>query len=283
MPHRTVAVTLLSALLCLAGCSADADVARPAKPRDLPTPYAGPLFIGPAEARNDTERQTGAAGRVVECTTQVSGDFRPGRYEGGETGGTPESGLETGLDEGAFDGPQQGYLLERQEGDRALFIYRVDGVAKMAIVLLDGPALGAPAGWHPESWAHCNPSELPDKALRTGGLEIWTDAEGRRVATDQIQSGRGAEHCGWTAMTFLTLNDDQEHQYVRRAKREYVGDYFDERYRAAVPLPKDAIDTGYRRDGRHLWLSADRTRAYVGKPGAAVELWPRTTQLLACA
>lgn len=286
MYSRTVAVVLLVALAGLSGCGREdgVDVARPAEPSDAVAPYIGPLYVGPEDARNETERKTGAAGRVISCTTRIGGGFRPGRYEGGETGRSPESGRKTGLDEGTLDGPQQGYLLERQESERALFTYRVDGVAKMAVVLLDGPALGGPAGWHPESWAHCDPSEFPDAALRPGSLEIWTDDQGRRAPTYEIRSSRGAAHCDWTDMTFLTLDEDEEHQYVRRAQTEYVGDFFAERYRTAVPLPRDAVDSGYRRDGRQLWLSADRKRAYVGRPGAAtVELWPRTTQMLGCA
>ncbi len=276
-------VVLLVVVAGLWGCGRQ-DVARPAGPSDGAPLYTGPLHVGPDEARNDTERETGAAGRIVECATRVVGNFRPGRYEGGETGPTPETGLATGLDEGFVSGPQQGYLLERQEGDRALFTYRVDGVVKMAVVLLDGPALGAPAGWHLESYARCNPAEFPDEALWHDGWEIWTDAGGRRVPTYDVVSARGPEHCDWTAMTFLTLDENEEQAYVRRARTEYVGDYFAEPYRDGAELPGNAVDTGYRRDGRQLWLSPDHERAYVGEPGAnSVELWPRTTQPLWCA
>lgn len=285
MNSRIVAVVLLVALAGLSGCGREdgVDVPRPVGPADAPTPYAGPLYVGPDEARDSTDRETGAAGRIVQCTTRVVGNFRPGRYEGGETGRTPESGLQTGLDEGFVVGPQQGYLLERQEGDRALFTYRTDGLVTMAVVLLNGPALGTPAGWHMESWARCNPSEFRDEELWADGWEIWTDTEGRRVPTYEVVSARGPEHCDWTTMTFLTLGENEEHPYVRRALAEYAGDYFAEPYRGAVELPGDAVDTGYRREGRHLWLSPDRKRAYVGAPGGSVELWPRTTQPLWCA
>lgn len=283
MLRRIVAVAVLAVLTGAAGCAEQQNVSRPAEPADARTPYAGPLYIGPDEARTSTEREAGAAGRIVQCTTRVVGDFRPGRYEGGETGRTPESGLETGLDEGFIVGPQQGYLLERREDDRVLFTYRTNGVVTMAVVLLNGPALGAPAGWHLESYARCNPSEFPDEDLWGDGWEIWTTADGRRP-TYEIQSFRGAEHCNWTAMTFLTLGENEEQAYVRQARAEYVGDYFAEPYRKAVELPGDAVDTGYRREGRHLWLSPNRLRAYVGKPGSgSVELWPRTTQPLWCA
>lgn len=282
---RIVAVVLLVVLAGLSGCGREdgVDVARPAEPSEAGTPYAGPLYVGLDDARNATDRETGAAGQIVQCTTRVTGDFRPGRYEGGETGPTPKVGLQTAFDEGYIEGPQQGYLLERQEGDRVLFTYRIDGVVKVATVLLNGPAQGAPAGWHLESWARCDPSEFRDEELWADGWEIWTDTEGRRVPTYEVFSARGPEHCDWTAMTFLRLGDNEEQAYVRRAWAEYVGDHFAEPYRAAVELPGDAIDTGYRREGRHLWLSPDRKRAYVGAPGAgSVELWPRMTQPLQC-
>jgi hypothetical protein len=247
------------------------------------TPYEGPLYLGPEDAANATERRTGAAGRVVHCETTVVGEFRPGRYEGGETGRTPEAGLRTGWEEGAFSGPEKGYLLERREGERALFTIRVDGEVKMAVILLDGPALGAPSGWHPESWARCNPSEFPDSVIWDPGLEIWTDDTGNRVPTYRVVSSQGPEHCSWTGMRFLTI-DENDRAYVRAPDRELLKDYFAEDFQASVKLPPDVIDTGFNRGVEHLWLSADRERAYVGVNGVpTVELWPRTTQPLACA
>ena len=46
-------------------------------------------------------------------------------------------------------------------------------------------------------------------------------------------------------------------------------------------LPADAVDTGYQRDGDHLWLSPDEQRAFVGSR-ADVEIWPRSIQRLGC-
>ena len=194
MARRSVTVAaMLLAVLVLAACGKD--IARPVQPGETVTPYEGPLYIDPKDAANATERETGAAGRAVQCETRVVGDFRPGRYEGGETGRTPEAGLRTGLDEGAFSGPDDGYLLERREGDRALFTIRVDGKVKMAVVLLDGPALGTWSGWHMESWARCNQSEFPEPVTNGVGLEIWTDDAGNRVPTYRVVSSQGPEHC----------------------------------------------------------------------------------------
>jgi hypothetical protein len=241
------------------------------------------LYLDSKDAANAIEREPGAAGRVVQCETKVVGEFRRGRYEGGETGRTPEAGLRTGLDEGAFDGPEDGYLLERREGERALFTIRVDSQVKMAVVLLNGPALGTLSGWHMESWARCNPSEFPDQVTRERGLEIWTDDTGKRVPTYRVVSSAGPEHCDWTSMRFLNL-DESDRPYVREPDPEYLDDYFAEDFRARVKLPDNAIDTGLNHGTEHLWLSADRKRAYIGSRGAAtVELWPRTTQPFGCA
>ena len=51
--------------------------------------------------------------------------------------------------------------------------------------------------------------------------------------------------------------------YVRRTDAD-LADYFAEPYRSAVAVPTDATDTGYARDGRHLWLSKDERAAFVG-------------------
>jgi hypothetical protein len=68
--------------------------------------------------------------------------------------------------------------------------------------------------------------------------------------------------------------------YVRNPLPD-LREYFAAPYRAHVPVPREAIDTGFRRNGARLWLSADRTVAYVGDVDDA-EAWPRTVKPLAC-
>ena len=281
MTRRSVLAGVLLTALCLAACGKD--IARPVQPGDAVTPYERTTLHRP-QGRSQRDRTRGRGSRQGGAMRdQGVADFRPGRYEGGETGRTPEAGLREGLDEGAFDGPEKGYLLERREHERALFTIRVGGTVKMAVILLDGPALGAWAGWHMESWARCNPSEFPEAVMTKSSLEIWTDDTGRRVPTYRVISFRGAEHCGWTAMRFLNF-DESDRAYVRTPDRAYLDDYFAEDFRASAKLPRDAVDTGFTRGNEHLWLSADRERAYVGAKGArTVQLWPRTTQPLQCA
>ncbi len=43
----------------------------------------------------------------------------------------------------------------------------------------------------------------------------------------------------------------------------------------------DAVDTGFSRDGKHLWLSLDSEQAFVGTVDE-VEAWPRDNRGLGC-
>lgn len=69
-----------------------------------------------------------------------------------------------------------------------------------------GPAVDGRTGWYVESWARCDWAELPPELAEALGLDVWTDASGRRVPTTRAASSRGPEHCNWDDMTFLSLN-----------------------------------------------------------------------------
>lgn len=240
-------------------------------------PYHGPLFVG----RQDAEHPgAGAAGNVVDCRTWGAGGFSDvAVYAEGATADSAESALQVARSESIFSGAQEGLTVAKTEPERVLYVLEVAGVVKQAVIAREGPATegaGGP-GWYVESWAHCDDSELPRTVTDAIGLQIWTDHSGRPVPTSAIESWTGPRHCGWQSMTFLYLDDAT---YVR-APRPYLDEFFAEPYREDATLPSDAIDTGYEHDGRHLWLSPDRHRAYVGSH-ETVELWPRTTQQLAC-
>lgn len=78
-------------------------------------------------------------------------------------------------------------------------------------------------------------------------------------------------------MTFLYIG---EVQYVCDPEPD-LADFFAEPYVAHHKLPPTAVDTGFERDGHHLWLSPDKQRAFVGTPDD-VEIWPRTIKPLGC-
>jgi hypothetical protein len=107
---------------------------------------------------------------------------------------------------------------------------------------------------------------------------IWTDADGVPVPTTSVASWRGPEHCDWQQATVVEL---RRASYWRNPPAE-LRDLLDGRYRASARLPADAEDTGYRREGQHLWLAADGSAAYVGTRRGDVEVWPREARPIGC-
>jgi hypothetical protein len=192
--------------------------------------------------------------------------------------------LATWIDEDWMTVPDTGYVVERDDGDRVLLSYDVAGLTKVAVVAADGiEDWDGDTGWGVESWATCDQSELPDDVVEP--TQVWTDDAGVRVPTSEVVSWPGPEHCDWQDLTFLTLGDGD-----RDSARQYVGDgpagdlqtLLLTTYAASVPLPADAEDAGYRRDGLELWLTEDA--AYLVAPGdAGGERWPRAREPIACA
>jgi hypothetical protein len=232
-------------------------------------------------AADATHPKAGAAGDAVDCATWGMGGYsRQQVYSEGATADSPQGALANGRSEHAFDGVQSGLEVAARTEDRVLYVVEVDGVIKQAVIVHDGPAAegtGGP-GWYVESWARCDLSELPRSYIDSIGVQVWTDASGVPVPTRTMRSYAGPEHCNWQSMTFLEIGDGV---YVRDPLPE-VADFFDTRFRADTTLPSDAVATGYRRDGKRLWLSTDGTEAFVGAPGS-VEAWPRTARPLFCA
>lgn len=248
------------------------------------TAACGPTVVGDGPASESVDEalfatgETGAAGRIVDCETSLSGaNAHPGQYDDGAVSDDPENALETAVSERAVDGVTEGYRVAKREEARVLFTFEMEGTTRQAIVVHHGETIDG-TGWYVESWARCDLSELPVSVADAAGIEVWEDSRGERVPISEVQSYAGSAHCDWEEMTFLEIND---RVYVRNPEPG-LGDFFSEPYAAAVDLPASAVDTGYRLDGRRLWLSADRKRAYV-ETGHNVELWPATVRRLGCA
>ena len=270
--RRAMAGLVLAGALALAGCGHD-DPGPQAE-----RAYDGPLHVSSADA---TYPRAGAAGDAVDCHTfGLGGSSRQEVYDGGATAGSPQEALATARSERIYDGVQDGLAVAAQESDRVLYVIEVGGVIKQAVIVHDGPAAEGTGGrgWYVESWARCDLSELPRTYTDSIGVQTWVDAFGTPVPTRTVLSFTGPKHCNWQSMTFLELRGDD---YVREPLPE-LADFFETPFRADIRLPADAIDTGYRRDGRHLWLAADRKQAFVGNHGS-VEAWPRTAKPLGCA
>jgi hypothetical protein len=276
----------LSVALVVCGCGGSGlpsvDSADPPVSNGDPARHAydGPLFVSREEAEHPG---AGAAGDVVDCRTWGDGGFRDEAvFASGATADSAEQALENAHSEMTFGGAQERLLVAKRNQDRVLYVLEVDGVAKQAVIVHNGPATegaGGP-GWHVESWAHCDYSELPRWFTDSIGLQIWTDPSGRPVPTTTIQAWTGPEHCDWQSMTFLYLGGELRPPYVRDPLPS-LDENLAESYDPHIELPADAVDTGFSRDGTHLWLSSDKQQAFIGTVNE-VEAWPRGIEGLNC-
>lgn len=185
----------------------------------------------------------------------------------------------------AYQVPETGYRVEREDGDRMLLSYDVDEQTKSAFIAADGIRdYNDDEGWGVESWAQCDPAELPAGVTDALGIVVWENASGKRVPVAEVQSFQGAEHCDWQGITFLNLGpEDDADQYVRNIDGE-LADSLRTTYDAEAALPESATDTGLRRDGRQLWLGLSHEAAYLVSLADPrnVERWPAAKQPVYC-
>ncbi|WP_367319112.1 hypothetical protein [Streptomyces sp. HUAS ZL42] len=282
MGRGLVTLTVLVAMAAM-GCGAEEE--NPIVDGDpAPTPYSGPLYVPTKDIDEDSERavlmRSGAAGRALECDGEVYSGEGGGEWGRNEGGSTPEEGLKLYFDLEQADEPRSGYRMERREGDRVLYSFDVDGRTKVAIVVAKDQK-NRP-GWGPETNASCDPAELPADLTDSKEYEIWTDRNGNRVPTTTLVSHAGAEHCDWQSAHFLGTGRGKDHrQYVRDPDGVLESGMLTAPYDGDVRMPADAHDTGYRLDDWQLWLTDDRSTAYVRTPDG-VEAWPRSKEMVAC-
>jgi hypothetical protein len=282
-------VVVGSALLVLAGCGSAPVVVTG---ETGTAPYDGPMSVPVDHSdKAGVTARSGAAGRALECAGTP--------YDGG--GADYDSGLASVQDDAASavenyfheDGagwamPSHGYRLEREDDGRVLFSWDVDGRTKAALVVADSVQdWKHHTGWGVEAWAQCDPAELPADVTDGLALDVWTDASGARVPVTTVTSWPGPEHCDWQDITFLEIGSTA----TRSAREEYLRDTQGElagllhgAYDAHASLPADAVDTGWRHDGRRLWRVPDRSAAYLVSldDPADVERWPASTGPIGC-
>lgn len=252
-------------------------------PTDPATSVASLASPRPVPDHPDPVVRAGAAGVKVDCDGPVHlGGWTLDAGGPSDSAADPQSALQAFLDEGLFGLPTNGYEQVASEPGRVLFNYQVEGRPKVAVIVVDGTAVdepvAAPDGWAFETFATCNPAEYAPSADDDLGQTVWTDRDGNRVPTSTITSYQGAEHCDWQSVTFLQLDDQQ---YLRDPEH-LLADWTIAPYNGDVPLPEDAVDTGYRRGNDQLWLAADRTIAYL-VTDSEIEAWPATTDQIGCA
>ena len=175
--------------------------------------------VGAAGPPEDGDR----AGAALECAGKPyadgAGDYADSGLESVQD--DAEAALADYLEQEGFflEVPKQGYVVEREDEDRVLLSYDVDGQTKVAFVAADGLTDWKDAeGWGIETWAACDPSELPAQVAADLGVQVWLDDQGDPAPVTTIQSYAGPEHCDWQDITFLTLGSRGDHL------RQFFGD-----------------------------------------------------------
>ncbi|QIK66925.1 hypothetical protein G7072_11745 [Nocardioides sp. HDW12B] len=274
-PPALGALVVLAALTGLAGCG------------EPPAPEPDVLVAAEAPERPVAAKAAGALDCVHPVATSGAGDYVDSGLETVQD--DPAAAVEVLVRESGVGGvPAAGYEVTATDGDRVLLTQQHDGRTVVAFVVEDGVSDWAgDQGWGVTSYAACDLAELPPAVARAQGTEVWTDAEGTPVPTSRVQSSAGPEHCDWQDVTFLQVGDGRDGgQYLRDVDGE-LADSERTSYAAQVPLPADATDTGWRLDGRELWLVPDGSAAYVVEAGRSTgppvgERWPGTKEPVAC-
>lgn len=267
--------------LAVAGCGS-AVVDESAAPAQ--SAYDGPLVVEVSDEDDpDPMVRGGAAARALECTGEIS-NAGGADYDSGlaTVADSAEDALETWLrDDWMTHLPAEGYRVEREDDGRVLLSWDVDERTVVAVIAHDAITdWEGETGWGVESWAACDVSELP--AEQDGTTQVWTDAQGARVPTTMVKSRLGPEHCDWQDITFLSLGEGRSARQFLGGEAGDLAYLLRTTYDASVEVPRDARDTGFRRDGRELWVTSDA--AYVREPGSPTgERWPEARREIACA
>jgi hypothetical protein len=275
---------VVAVLLALSACDATVSpvlVDGPAPDR----PYDGPMHVS-THPSDDFRARAGAALRALECRGEPYQGDSPGYDSLNTVQESAEQAVRAYFDKQSVQVPHGGYRVEREADDRVLLSYDVDRRSVITVIahakVVD---VSHHSGWGVESWASCDPAEWPSREAERAGFQVWEDARGNRVPVSRIQSFRGSPPCNEEGVTLLTLGEyGKAPAYVRRPGRDLDG-FLATTYDEDATLPTDARDSGYRRDGRQLWLVPDRTAAYLVSEAdrADVERWPGSTKPIWCA
>ncbi|MFI1867205.1 hypothetical protein [Streptomyces jumonjinensis] len=293
---RAGALMAVGVLMSAVGCAekpeglAEKPAEKPAKALVIKgkapaAPYSGPLWVAleetdEEESPQNLPKRSGAAGRALECEGRIYSGGGADRWSEGDGGDTPEGGLRAYFDIEQPEEPRYGYRVEREEAERVLYSFDVGGRTKVAVVV----AKGGPnrPGWGPETSASCDPAELPAEFTDTKAYEIWSDRSGKRVPVSEVSSSAGSAHCDWQKAYFLETGEyEQRRLYARDPEGVLPAEMLTSGYDGDAAMPAAARDTGFRLDGRELWLTKDASKAYVCNAGS-VEVWPAVKKGMGC-
>ena len=243
-------------------------------------PYDGPMSLRQDFGdRASVAERGGAAARALECETVAhsggGGDYADGGLETVQD--SPADALANWLEEqSVLTMPDAGYRVEREDDGRVLLSYDVDGRTRAAVVVADGIRdWDDDTGWGVESWAGCDPVELPEEILDAMGVEVWQDADGDPVPVAQVHSFE--DWCDLSDVTLVQVGPEwrRDRRWWRDPTNQLSAGPA-QRFRADATLPADADPTGWHREGRELWLAPGRSPAYLvsTEDPEDVERWP---------
>ncbi len=279
------------ALALLTGCGSGLVVEEEPPPEPS---YTGRLDL-PVRFHDEATvaERGGSAVLALECEGKPY-DAGGSSYDSGlaSAQGSPRAAVRNFLEEEVrWTLPHARYRVDRVDDDGwALVTHEVADKVSVAIVLRDDIVdWQDDTGWGVHAWAVCDPAEVPAVA-RQMGIDLWTDAEGRPAPAAEVYSMPGPEHCDWQDSTWLHVGAGEE-QWTGDDGVTYLGnpdelaDYVVGEYDVSAVLPADAKDTGFRRDGRQLFLDARGDTAYLVSldDPSDVHAWPRLKPGVACA
>jgi hypothetical protein len=233
-------------------------------------------------AATTTKSVVPSARQALECDFKGRGvDSGPGIYGEGERGyADPGTAMRAFIREGSVI-PQSGYRELARDETAVLYGYEHKGEVKVAVRVV--AVRGAEDDWVADRLTGCRLVEYGRKADMGPDVWLWANRWDRTV-----QERIGPAHCDWQSVRFLywappgtpdTLRATS--LYVRDPKSVFR-DQWTVPFLRSTSLPSDARYTGYRRDGKALWLAADE-RAMYAKDGDRVERWPRIPTGTGCA
>jgi hypothetical protein len=287
MRRKILVATALGACVALSSCGSESSSVL-AESDPVASPYAGPLHL-PLDHSDEAGvlARSGAAGRALECEGQPY-DGGSADYDSGlaSVKGSAAAAYANWIEED-YAGilPSSGFTLERDDGDRVLLSYDVGGQTKVAVIAFDGIRdWDGHTGWGVESWASCDPAELSPAVTEASWMQVWEDHDGNRVPVTKVFSFAGPEHCDWQDITFLNVGPEEHGDRYLRDTHGELSDWTSGRYDASTSLPRDAVDTGFRREGRALWLVPKKDAAYLVSltDQTDVERWPAETTPIGC-
>ncbi|MFE6889573.1 hypothetical protein [Streptomyces sp. NPDC057694] len=275
-------------LLALTACGTDVpDGLIVNKPSAVPaSPYSGPLKAKtPQQDGKDSPLEGGGAALLaLECGGKPHDAGSVDDEGSGDDGAdSAAEALARQMGNGSDEMPDRGYRAEARTGHRVLYSYDVAGRTRAAVIVAEDRR-----GWFAETHASCDPSEFRARERARLSIFVWQDTRGRAVSTAKVVSWMGAEHCDWQSAEFVTLDGGDDgrprgRQYLRDPEGKLTDiDGLSSTYAKDVELPADAVDTGYRQDGRELWLARDRSHAYVRDADGTVERWPGRKEPVGC-